>query len=45
MITGLKRAHINITKYSAMRGGQYMKLPSKIKNKKCLLNIMNYDDK
>jgi hypothetical protein len=35
---------LNINKYCPMRGGTFIKLPSKIQNRKCCLNIRNKDE-
>ena len=37
-------AFINVAKYQPMRGGSYMPLPAKLKNKKAVLNIQNRDN-
>ena len=37
-------AFINVARYRPMRGGSYMPLPTKLKNKKAVLNIQNRDN-
>ena len=37
-------AFINVAQYHPMRGGSYMILPTKLKNKKAILNIQNRDN-
>ena len=37
-------AYINVARYQPMRGGSYMPLPAKLKNKKAVLNIRNRDN-
>ena len=37
-------AYINVVRYQPMRGGSYMQLPAKLKNKKAVLNIQNRDN-
>ena len=37
-------AFINVARYQPMRGGSYMELPTKLKNKKAILNIQNRDN-
>ena len=37
-------AFINVAWYQLMRGGSYMVLPTKLKNKKAILNIQNRDN-
>ena len=37
-------AFINVARYQPMRGGSYMQLPKKLKNKKAVLNIQNRDN-
>ena len=37
-------AYINVARYQPMRGGSYMPLPAKLKNKKAVLNIQNRDN-
>ena len=37
-------AYINVARYQPMRGGSYMPLPAKLKNKKAILNIQNRDN-
>ena len=38
------KAFINVARYQPMRGGSYMELPTKLKNKKAVLNIQNRRD-
>ena len=37
-------AFINVAQYRPLRGGSYMDLPKKLKNKKAILNIQNRDN-
>ena len=37
-------AYINVARYQPMRGGSFMPLPTKLKNKKAVLNIQNRDN-
>ena len=37
-------AYISVARYQPMRGGSYMPLPTKLKNKKAVLNIQNRDN-
>ena len=37
-------AYINVARYQPMRGGSFMPLPTKLKNKKTVLNIPNRDN-
>ena len=37
-------AFINVAQYRSLRGGSYMVLPTKLKNKKAILNIQNRDN-
>jgi len=37
-------AFINVARYNPLRGGTYMPLPEKLKNKKAVLNIQNRDN-
>ena len=37
-------AFINVARYEPMRGGSYMPLPPKLKNKRAVLNIQNRDN-
>ena len=37
-------AFINVARYQPMRGGSFMPLPTKLKNKKAVLNIQNRDN-
>ena len=38
------KAYINVARYQPMRGGSFMELPTKLKNKKAVLNIQNRRD-
>ena len=38
------QAFINVARYEPLRGGTYMPLPEKLKNKKAVLNIQNADN-
>ena len=37
-------AFINVAQYRPLRGGSYMVLPTKLKNKRAILNIQNWDN-
>ena len=37
-------AYINVARYQPMRGGSYMPLPTKLKNKKAIINVQNRDN-
>ena len=37
-------AYINVARYQPMRGGSFVPLPTKLKNKKAILNIQNRDN-
>ena len=37
-------AFINVAQYQPLRGGSYMVLPTKLKNKKEIINIQNRDN-
>ena len=37
-------AFINVATYQPLRGGSYMVMPTKLKNKKAILNIQNRDN-
>ena len=37
-------AYINVARYQPMRGGSYMPLPAKLKNKKAIINVQNRDN-
>ena len=38
------KAFINVAQYQPMRGGSYMPLPAKLKNKKAIINVQNRDN-
>ena len=38
------KAFINVAQYQPMRGGSYMELPAKLKNKKAIINVKNRDN-
>ena len=38
------KAFINVAQYQPMRGGSYMELPTKLKNKKAIINVKNRDN-
>ena len=44
MIDEILEAYINVARYQPLRGGSYMDLPKKLKNKKAILNIQNRDN-
>ena len=44
LVDEILEAFINVAQYQALRGGSYMVLPQKLKNKKATLNIQNRDD-
>ena len=37
-------AFINVAQYQPMRGGSYMDLPKKLKNKGAIINVQNKDN-
>ena len=44
VIGEILEAFINVAQYQPLRGGSYMDLPKKLKNKKAILNINNRDN-
>ena len=44
IVDKILKAFINVAQYQPMRGGSYMELPTKLKNKKAILNIQNRDN-
>ena len=44
VIDEILEAYINVAQYRPLRGGSYMDLPKKLKNKKAILNIQNRDN-
>ena len=44
VIYEILEAYINVAQYRPLRGGSYMVLPAKLKNKKAILNIQNKDN-
>ena len=44
MIDEILEAYINVARYQPLRGGSYMDLPKKLKNKKAIINVQNRDD-
>ena len=44
VVDEILEAYINVARYQPLRGGSYMVLPSKLKNKKAILNIQNRDN-
>ena len=44
MIDEILKAYINVARYQPLRGGSYMDVPKKLKNKKAILNIQNRDN-
>ena len=38
------KAFINVAQYQPMRGGSYMELPTKLKNKRAIINVKNRDN-
>jgi len=44
VVDEILEAFINVARYNPLRGGTYMPLPEKLKNKKAVLNILNRDN-
>ena len=44
MMDEILEAYINVARYQPMRGGSYMPLPAKLKNKKAIINVQNRDN-
>ena len=44
VVDEILETYINVARYQPLRGGSYMVLPSKLKNKKAILNIQNRDN-
>ena len=44
VIDDILEAYINVAQYRPLRGGSYMELAKKLKNKKAILNIQNRDN-
>ena len=44
IVDKILEAFINVAQYEPLRGGSYMVLPTKLKNKKAILNIQNRDN-
>ena len=44
VIDEILEAYINVAQYRPLRGGSYIVLPAKLKNKKAILNIQNKDN-
>ena len=44
MMDKILEAYINVAQYRPLRGGSYMVLPTKLKNKRAILNIQNRDN-
>ena len=44
VVDEILEAYINVARYQPLLGGSYMVLPSKLKNKKAILNIQNRDN-
>ena len=44
VIDKILKAYINVAQYKPLRGGSYMVLPAKLKNKKAILNMQNGDN-
>ena len=40
----IMRAYVNVARYQPLRGGNYMDLPQKLKNKKAIINVRNRDN-
>ena len=40
----ITEAYIKVARYQPMRGGSYMPLPKKLKNKKAIINVQNKDN-
>ena len=45
VVDEILEAFINVAQYQPLKGGSYMPLPEKLKNKKAILNIQNRDNK
>ena len=37
-------AYVNVARYQPLRGGTYLDLPPKLKNKKAIINVQNRDN-
>ena len=37
-------AYVNVARYQPLRGGTYLELPQKLKNKKAIINVQNRDE-
>jgi len=44
VVDEILEAIINVARYNPLRGGSYMPLPEKLKNKKAIINIQNRDN-
>ena len=44
VIERIETLWINIAQYQPLRGGSYIELPEKLKNKKAIINVQNTDD-
>ncbi len=44
VVDEILEAYINVARYEPLRGGSFMDLPKKLKNKKSILNIQNRDN-
>ena len=44
VVDEILEAIINVAQYQPLKGGSYMPLPEKLKNKKAIINIQNRDD-
>jgi len=44
VVDEISEAIINVAQYQPIKGGSYMPLPEKLKNKKAILNIQNRDN-
>jgi len=45
VVDEILEAFINVARYQPLRGGSYMPLPEKLKNKKAIINVKNRDNK
>ena len=44
VIDKILEAFTNVAQYQPLRGGSYMDLPKKLKNKKAIINVQNRDN-
>ena len=45
VVTFVRRLDVHVSKYQPLRGSTFITLPNYIKNKRCVLNIQNNDNK